>query len=1112
MDRVTELVDAMIGDLESQVAEQNEGDAQALTDILLAGLENVAMALEMACLPEMASRCQRLQAQVAGTQTQGGDDRSQVQRQSRSVLAWLKRLATLVAEEPVPDDAGFAPLDMPVASPSSSPSPSPVQAGLSPSQAQMLEQFWAEVAELLPDLEAMRAELDAPMGTEAYLALLDNLAQAAACLELKGLAGFIHQLQQRVAHYPQRPAPAEAAALQALLAVWPGLLQAYLCRGATESSVLALLDFLDDSRWGGEKVAPDAVQPLLTDLLTLPGMAEAEADETLWTAEDVALPPQATVDPHDPVWQAFIQDAPVQVAALTRALQQLARARADALASDELQQWLHQAQRASHTLKGAANLLGIRGVATLSHQLEAAFEGLVDEPQCLTSSLSALLNEAADSLGMMVDALLGLDKAPDNALALVQKLAYWRDLAATDAAAMALSVPAPVVDGPADIPVESAPPVPPATQAAETSAVAEAAGGVNGADRAEGGQEIEEAPVDELLVLAEEMSVNYVQTRELYRHIRAVGTDLKRQDNQLQARRLDLEALVDGRSMARNPARVAEVAPEFDPLELDRYDDLHRSTHQYFESVADLRALNDQLQDKLALMDRLMGQQHRFIDQLAHQLLLRQRVSAQTLAPRLQRCVRQAARHCDKEVILELMGGELGIDRDLLEKLAPPLMHLLRNAVDHGIESAPRRMAQGKPVEGKVVLSFCQTGRFLQLRVSDDGQGLDYDAIYQRALRRQLLKAQEGRPGDAELAAMIWLPGFSTRDSSTQLSGRGIGMDAVKAQVEALGGQVRYLPEAAGACFELRLPVKEITQYMLLVEAGGRRFALPTANLQQILPRDSYPCQRLGGRSYLMHQERLYRYEDLATCLHLTPADPDRRRAVILMQWEQQDIALAVEALHSGERLVQRGSGKLVAKLPALAGLSILGDGTLVPVLHLAELLAMNAPPRVAITGRADAVSAAGASRERRVLVVDDSLSVRSTLKRLLQDEGYQVITAVDGVEALDKLAATPVDALLVDMEMPRMDGLELTRHVRQRPQWHALPVLMLTSRSHEKHRALAHKAGVSAFKTKPYQEGELLDTLAQLLVLAETAQTPGPEARHPEGVTAGLSESYPQE
>lgn len=1115
MEMVTEIVETVILDLEEQLAYDSDMDSASLTDLLVGGLENVAMALEMANMTDMVKRCERLQAQLTEPKVRTASDREQSQRQSKSILAWLKRLAGLVSQEQlnqtpevvqalsdqssmvpevsVPDrlDDDLSVLSDSVVREASDnafdtttwPATMESRPPLTSAQSEMLQQLWVEVEDLLPELEEIQAEAgEDATAISRYVDLLQNLIQTAEFLGLKGLGHFVALLCERLLH-----CNVTSDDLQLLLFTWPQRLQLYLTEGASESAAIALLDYLDDDLWGGQKIELLESQQLLVGLLTLPDVDEETPAVRVWEAEDVLLGENgeiASADPNDDIWQAFLQDAPVQMAQLAQALTQLNSHLTQGESLDSLHGFLHQAQRSSHTLKGSANLLGIKGVANLSHALEDTFEGLVNDDQPLSVPLRRLLDEAIDCLSMMIDALLGLDSAPDNALDILRQVSDWR------AVNQAPLIEAPTAPGrlseeetaSGDLFNASSELSVTETETNETTVPA-----LTALPRAE--SEDDEEETDEMLLLAEEMSVNNVQTRELYKRIQSVGLQLKRQDNLLQARRMDLEGWVDGRSMARTHRTVEPQNEEFDPLELDRYDDLHRSTHQYFEAVADVRALNEQLQDHLDRMDRLMGQQHRFIDQLQHQLLSRQRISAETLAPRLQRCVRQAARQCDKQVVLEIAGGQLGIDRQMLEKLAPALMHLLRNAVDHGIESDIQRLESGKSPEGNIQLTFSQQGRFLNILLQDDGRGLDFDAIYRRALSRKLISPDSPRPTDADLANMIWLSGFSTRDSATHVSGRGIGMDAVKAQIEALGGQVRRIDVAQGSGFELRLPVKEITQYMLLVSVSGKRFAVPTANLQQILPRDHYPCQQIGGQRYLTYQDQLYRYEDLAECLQLSGDTDDARRAMILLHWNDQWIALAVNSLVSGEQLVQRGSGLLLPRLHGLSGLSILGDGSLVPVLNLAELLASeeNSPRAGAYraAGEREAVSESSRgvlNEELTVLVVDDSLSVRTTLKQLLQDEGYRVVTAVDGVDALEKLQDTFAAAVLVDMEMPRMDGLEFTRHLRQRPQWQALPVVMITSRSQEKHRELARKAGVSAFKTKPYQEGDLLDTLQTLL------------------------------
>lgn len=933
------------------------------------------------------------------------------------------------------------------------------------SQQQMLRELWQEIESLVPEFEELLQGL--PETAEHYARMLRDLGESCSYLGLQGLWDMMDLLADRLLRHG---GTLEEDPLT-MLGLWPQSLQPYLLEGAPETASLALLDYLEDSRWN-ESLAPAMSQHLLRAFMTPHMVPQAPGDELAgqepWVASEQDVELEVTTDASREVMAAFLRDAPGRSQALFQALDQLARDEGDGVEA------VRQAQRASHTLKGAANLLGLKAIANISHALEAVFEEWDEQGLHASAALHGLLMDAADCLGAMVDYLLGRDQLPANRLAVLQALLNWRET--PDDTAPANPTASPENHAPDAAEPQQPAPAAPASTLSSTPA-----------------DEDDDTAYEKLLVLTEEMSINNVQARELHKRLQQTSNGIGAQDRRLNERRLDLEALVHGRSQARPDRRATMDEHGLDPLEMDRYDELHRSAHQYFEAVADVCELNRKLQDQLVQMDALVRQQHRHIDQLQHTLLSRQRVAVGTLSGRLQRCVRQACRMTGKDASLLLEGEALTVDRGLLEQLAAPLMHLLRNAIDHGIENDNQRLEAGKPPQGSVRVTFEQTGRFLDIRVQDDGAGLDLDAIQTRAESRGLLPAGHTHTAihatPEQLAQLLWLPGFSSRDQASQVSGRGIGLDAVKYTAELLGGSARCELAGSACTWHLHIPVKEITQYMLLVQAAGHTFALPTASIRQVLPTAEGLLDNMSGQWLLALEGELVPYHSLAQVLYgAAPAhEPDETHPVLLVELADRVVAVGAERLLTGEHLIARSPGPLVPQLFGLLGLTILGDGSLVPILNLNELLA----PAADRSGIRDA-GAAGAHRSsaatvpkvqrHRILVVDDSLSVRSTLKQLLQDLGFEVDTACDGVDAMEKQRVTPAQLMLVDMEMPRMDGLELTRHIRQQDNGKALPIIMLTSRSQEKHRHLAHKVGVSAYATKPYDESGLIDTIHRLL------------------------------
>ncbi|OZG72064.1 hypothetical protein BTA51_16970 [Hahella sp. CCB-MM4] len=968
----------------------------------------------------------------------------------------------------------------------------PADSNLSPEQAELVEAFWSEICELEADLnEALDVMAASESNRSPYVGLLQTLAETSSYLGIIGLQHFFDCLSIRL----QSEDTVGKSQIQHLYK-WPSLVKDYLYEQASENSCLALLEYLEAPCWT-QPIDSEDQQALLFALVEFEVSSEALDDtpSQVYTEEDVAL--NISSDVTLEVKHAFLQDAPIHTHAIFEALANLG----DAEAPDK--QWVIKAQRASHSLKGSANLLGIKGVANISHTLEDIFEVMAKGETSVPDQLYEILMEASDCLSSMVDFLAGKDQPPENAFEVLEQLVHWNRPDSR------FSVAEPdFMEEPEFSDLSQEPRVSALSQTSSASSQTETKQEFDSSEDSPEAPQRDAAPgtniepplsdFDNLVLLAEEMSINNVQGKELYKRIHSTAEDLSRHDQLLSQRRLQLEGLIDNRSMDRRPSRQVPQQPnqtakgqptpkvdennaEFDPLEMDRYDELHECSHQLFESVADVRELNHKLQDQLLMLDSLMRQQHRYIDKLQHQLLSKQKLSASELTGRLQRCVRQACRAAGKSAALNVIGDDLEVDRILIEQLADPLMHLLRNAVDHGIENTVIREQAGKNSRGNIMVQYSQVGRFLQVVLEDDGGGLDYDSIFRKALKAGIIAEGSSRPTDQELAQIVWQPGFTTRDKATQLSGRGIGMDAVRSQVESLGGSIRFDTEAKtdntpGCRLVIRVPVREITQYMLLVTVCKQRFAIPSSTLTQIMATGAGELEEIAGQTYLSANDELFRYVDLAKSLFGIDEE-SKSKPLIVADVSGVLTAIAVDEIKTGDQLVLRTPGRLIPTLPGLFGMTILGDGTLVPVLNLVELLQ---------TGNKSNQSTApiSASQEilNKVMVVDDSLSVRQTLKQLLQDCGFTVTTACDGLEAIEKIKAEAPQLLLVDMEMPRMDGLELTRQLRQTPEHNQLPILMLTSRSQHKHRELAKKAGVNGYATKPYNENDLMDKIQELL------------------------------
>lgn len=524
---------------------------------------------------------------------------------------------------------------------------------------------------------------------------------------------------------------------------------------------------------------------------------------------------------------------------------------------------------------------------------------------------------------------------------------------------------------------------------------------------------------------------------------------------------------------------------EFDPLEFDRYTRLHELTRMMSESIADISSLQRTISRQLDSAVLTVAAQGRHARVLQSDLRRVRTLPFASLSGRLQHLLRQAAREKVCDVVLEIDGGNLEVDRSVLDRITGPLEHLVRNAVAHGIETAAERLSLGKPATGRVRMDLSQQGNTLQLQISDDGRGLDYARIRERAIAAGLL-ATDAQADEAALAALIFEPGFSTASKVTELSGRGIGMDAVRAAVIALGGHLKVLSErGAGTRFLFSLPLTLATMQVVLVSAGSREVALPATLVQHMLQLSPSELTQARAAGELAWQGRQLPLHKLTSLLSEPTAGQETvmRTPVAVLRQLDQYLAVELDAVIGHREVVVKNLGPQLAKVPGIAGATVLGDGSMTLIINplpLPDFVASHAG--IAANVHKAEVSAHQAPR---ILVVDDSLTVRRASQRLLERHGYAVALARDGLDALEQLRLKTPAAVLLDIEMPRMDGFELLTALRDDARWRSLPVAMITSRTAERHREHAIKLGATAYLGKPFVEEELLGLLMQWLAPA---------------------------
>ena len=573
------------------------------------------------------------------------------------------------------------------------------------------------------------------------------------------------------------------------------------------------------------------------------------------------------------------------------------------------------------------------------------------------------------------------------------------------------------------------------------------------------------------------------------RALRGAMAELGENVSRLRAQLHDIELHAE----TQLAARVSQEAEQlFDPLEFDRFTRFQELTRGIAESVNDVATVQQSLQRAVDSSDEALVLQAQVGRQIQDGLVSVRLVQFSSIADRLHRIVRLTAKDLGKRVSLEFLGGQIEIDRSMLERMTAPLEHLLRNAISHGIESQERRAALGKENFGQIDIELRSEGNEIAIVIKDDGAGLNMEAIRARAIERMLIPA-DAILSESQLSELIFLPGFSTATQVTLTAGRGVGMDVVKNEVGALGGRIEIVSERdKGSIFDLRLPRTQGLFETLVVEVNSRLFGLPGTIVEHVMNFKADVMSSLYQSRKASWQGRHYPFHYLAHLLGDTAhqAPQQRNSTVIMLRGGADRIALHVDRIIGLQKLVTKNLGPQLDHITGISGASVLPSGKVVLLIDPVRLAtrAIIAPLSAAVPGPALKPVATEERRAAAIFVVDDSLTVRKVTSRLLLRSGYDVHTAKDGMDALQQMSDFIPDVMLVDIEMPRMDGFELTKNVRAKEKWRHIPIVMISSRDAGKHREHASALGVNSFLGKPYREQELLDLIQGFLRIKQEA------------------------
>src|SRR5450759_745349 len=531
-------------------------------------------------------------------------------------------------------------------------------------------------------------------------------------------------------------------------------------------------------------------------------------------------------------------------------------------------------------------------------------------------------------------------------------------------------------------------------------------------------------------------------------------------------------------------ARVSlakDNAEQFDPLEFDRFTRLQELTRFMNESVHDVQTVQQSMLKNLDETAVVMLAQGRLNRELQQGLMNVRMVSFNSITNRLYRIVRQTGKELNKRANLELQGTNVELDRSVLEKMIAPLEHLLRNSIVHGLENDQLRAQSGKLPIGEIRLSVRQESNEVVFEFSDDGAGLNFAKLREKAIANGSLQADE-EVSDDQLAQLIFTPGLSTATEITEVAGRGIGMDVVRSEIVALGGRIDISSKrGAGTQFLIHLPLTLAVTQVLMVRSGDAIYAIPSTMVEQVRQVKPAEMDALYHARQIEWQGNIYILHYLPHLLgDMEIAQKNQpRNQVLLLRSGGQLIALHVDEMLGNQEAMVKNIGPQLARLSGIAGATVLGDGRVVLILNPAQLA-----QRIGGISKAKKAAAKPLNTEPLIMVVDDSLTVRKITSRMLIRAGYKVVTATDGVDALEKLEEFTPDVMLLDIEMPRMDGFTLVRELRRDPKMQNLPIIMITSRTADKHRDYAMQLGVNTYLGKPYQEDELLQKIADFVAV----------------------------
>ncbi|MGI8638530.1 MAG: hybrid sensor histidine kinase/response regulator [Pyrinomonadaceae bacterium] len=745
---------------------------------------------------------------------------------------------------------------------------------------------------------------------------------------------------------------------------------------------------------------------------------------------------------------------------------------------------LLEIRRNAHTLKGSAGIIGLKKLSEVAHRVEDLLDFLAENDIASNDKIFELLLTSTDCFEALASG--------ENSEQLTRKIARIYDN--FDEIMASLQKEAEQISAVSASETDSDEEIPAAVENNET--VENQVQSANNQPRSVVRVSLEK--LDDLVKIVSDLVISRSvfeqrlieleqQIKELHNSTRRLQSSTNKLETDFEADMLNVQSpksKVQSQLRMTNDELRFPSLPEFDTLEFDRYTEFHQTTRELVETTGDTSAINAELDLLKSNLEMLFDNQRRLIEDMQDKLLRLRMVYFGSLSVRLQRTVRVTCDEEGKSAELFIEGENLEVDTQILDSLIEPLLHLIRNAVAHGIESPETRRLLGKPEDGKISLRVYSEGTHIIVVISDDGRGISASALKDKAVQNGLITKEKAvSMSEDEAFSLIFLPGLTTAEKLSQVSGRGIGMNIVKTGIERQSGTISLTSEAhKGTTFTLRLPMALAVTRALLVKAAGQTFAFPLNLVKHIseisaeyLKKDKNSI-RLGDVNYkVLHLNELLN-------MPFAAGSNNGNIPLLLIDILENPCALIVDSIVKTEEIVIKPLGNPLQNLAELLGATILGDGSVVPVLDLIYLL--NSKFKVQSSKfKIQNSSLEDESKIQKVLIVDDSPSVRHLTSNIIKNAGWTAIVAKDGLEALEILQderELPA-VILTDVEMPRMDGYELLASLKRQENLRDIPVVMITSRAGDKHRQKALQLGVSEYLAKPFDDSKLVEIIKNL-------------------------------